>query len=306
MNGVPTWNNMTIFFVIMAIVGFSMFMGQKSPRHGTRAGWWAGLVVLLIVLSAFFGTTILRTRSVQEVRHAGQVSWSSNVADKVKEQLREVKEQTEDAVDEAKRAMNHALKRDTGDRGRSRSRVEVRIPTPPAPPAMSLTGPLKEVTFEITLPNNERAQKLEQLDRKLKEKAAEQVTQWVREGVPYQKWLTPFITPEILEARGAFPEPVEPIVEEIPRDSQLPGFGKDPLYNGTLKVVLSPPLQEFLKNETFRAIDVRLSEHKLMQQGVVFTMLLINTLAAGVIGTLCYLHRVWKSPHTERVGDNAM
>ena len=38
MNAVPAWNTMTIFAVIIVIVGFSMFMGQKHPRDGTRGG----------------------------------------------------------------------------------------------------------------------------------------------------------------------------------------------------------------------------------------------------------------------------
>jgi hypothetical protein len=297
MNPVPVWNNMTIFAVIIVIVGFSMFMGQKSPKHGSRSGWWAGLVVLLIVLSALFGTTLFRTRSVQEVRHAGRVTWSDQMKEEIKSRVREANEQAAEAVEEAKRAMNNALKH--GDQSRPRNRVEIHeLPDPPVPPIMTSTRPLKDFTFEVSLPKGERTQKLDDLEKKLKAKAADRVTAWVRETIPYRVYTGRFLTPQFLEANGAFPHPVEPEGEPIPRTGSN-GNDKDYLYNGVLKVVLSTSLQEQLIKEGFRVVGEQLQEEKLLQQSVILFILLGSTIAAGGIGTLCYLHRLWQSRNTE-------
>ena len=49
---------------------------------------------------------------------------------------------------------------------------------------MTTTAPLKEMVFKVSLPRNEGTQKLDELEKRLKDKAADRVTEWVRQNVP--------------------------------------------------------------------------------------------------------------------------
>ena len=70
---------------------------------------------------------------------------------------------------------------------------------------------------------------------------------------------------------------MEPVKGEIPRLDN----SKDPLYNGTLKVVLSTSLQQQLMNDGFRIVGERLQEEKLMQQSIIFFLLIGGTVGGG-------------------------
>src|SRR5687768_11590721 len=80
MNAVPVWNNATVLAVLIGIVAFSMYMGSRSGRHGRKAGWWSGLVVLLVILSAFFGFASFRMRGVVEERHASRPPFARDIS----------------------------------------------------------------------------------------------------------------------------------------------------------------------------------------------------------------------------------
>jgi hypothetical protein len=291
MTTTPAWTNMTIFAVIIVIVAFSMFMGRRSNDHRARGGWWAGLVVLLIILSGFFGIQSFRMRSVQEVRHAGRV-WPEGVRTEIEERVQTAREDVENALEQAKKAMGSAMRRD--DKSKQKNRVEVRSGPPTAIWTTTNQG---TVVFDVTLPSGERAQSPDQLEQKLKQRGAARVAEWVQQNLPYRTWgISEEITPDLLEKKGAFPEKIDARKEvDVPRlDYESTGL-KDTLYNGVLKVVLQPDVQQHLMNLGFTKLDERLKEEKFMQQGIIFIILMITTLSAGGIGTLCYLHRWWQS-----------
>src|SRR4029079_261127 len=107
MNSVPTWNMTYVLAVLIGIVAFSMFMGNRSARNKARTSWWGGLVVVLIIVSGVMSFTFLK-RGVREERFSDRQLWTKNIKGQVEEHVRNATEKAKDTVDQAMRSLNIA------------------------------------------------------------------------------------------------------------------------------------------------------------------------------------------------------
>src|SRR5262245_1239837 len=107
MNSVPTWNMTSVLAVLIGIVAFSMFMGNRSARNKPRTSWWGGLVVVLIIVSGVMSFTFLK-RGVREERFSDRQLWTKTVKGQVEEHVRKATEKAQEGVDHAMRSLNIA------------------------------------------------------------------------------------------------------------------------------------------------------------------------------------------------------
>jgi len=297
MIGVPAWNNATIFAVLIGIVAFSMFMGRRARQDRPRgAGSWAGLVVLLVVLSAFFGLTTFRMRNVVEERHVSHNTIGHGIQtarEELDRGMQEIKASVGDKIDEAKQAVRDALGPKERD-GKKKDRVELILGNPPSIPALPAhpNAPRVPVVFEVTITNFERSQNKEFVAEELYRKATQRVIDWVRENLPVRNVnLHGTLTRDFLKEKGVFEDPdIEG--EAVPR----PGGTTDTLFGGSVKVTLAPDLQNYLLNIGFEQLDRQLRDEKFMEQTTVLALVLVATVAAAAVGLMCYAHRTWRSP----------
>jgi hypothetical protein len=281
MNPVPGWNMTTVLAVLIGIVVFSMFMGNRSARNKPRTGWWGGLVVVLIIVSGVLSFTYLK-RGIREERFADRHLWTKEVQGQVEEQVRKVTDKAKKGIDEAMRTMSIAQEKAMkGTEARSGvTTVSVN------------TSPKEPVLLTVELPKDQASKDRKVVENRLKDLATEKVAQWLRDRMPFKGvYYKSLVSGSFLEEARAFPSPIcfDKQEVEVGSDSDE----KDTLYGGSLEILLSPVLQERLIDMGYHRIDEYLKDEKLTHQSIIAMFLGMGTLGAVGIGFLCSAHRWW-------------
>jgi len=279
-----TFNANMIFVVVALLIVLAMVMGRKNrTTHRTSYGWWIGLGILLFIGSGFLGYSKLRISPTREVRYSGR-SAIENMKDEIQNGLesardasREALEQSHEAMTQAAEQMKQALgastSKETKKSKKNSSNTTVMISKP--------TVPSVKVSWAVEVKDKDRKQKKEDVEKLLMSKAAISVNHWVTERMPLKNIYLNVVTPLWLKDRGAFPEDIDYQDEEVPRSNTIQ---KDLLWGGSMKVELSPTLQESLLELGYQQLDTVLKDNQFEAQGIIAIVLFGITCFVGLLG----------------------
>jgi len=278
-----TFNTNLIFVVVGVLIVMAMVMGRKD-RTTQRAsyGWWIGLGVLLFIVSGFLGFNRLKVSPVTEVRHSGRSAFDDvkieiqNGIDGARESIQKGMSEVTKSMEEVQQSLGAFSSTET----RSSSRAKKKSPAPPAPPAPPAV-PLSTVSWSVEVKDKERKQKKEDVEKLLLSKATSSVNRWVTERMPVQYRFLNVITTPWLQERAVFPEPIDYQTEEVPRANTSE---TDQLLGGTIKVVLSPVVQESLLELGYDQLESMLRNDQFQAQWIISIVLVGITVFVGILG----------------------
>lgn len=269
-----------IFAVVAGLVILAMVMGRKNSQR-TGFGWWIGLGILLFVISMFFSIFSLRS-SVTEVRYNDRSAFREALAEvkgNIQNAVETVRDSIQDGVQEVKDGVEEArqsIQRTTQSSGR-KSKTSSTTITVVANPNNT---PMNTVTLLVNVKDKERSQNKDEVKNTLIEKATRSVNRWASERLPIPNYAFNLVDEAWLQEHRAFPEEVEFTQELLPRvnPSEL-----DPLFGGTLKVVLTPAVQNALLEIGCTRLQTQLQDDQFTAQGIICICLLGLTGFAGLM-----------------------
>lgn len=289
-----------IFVIVGGLIVLAMIMGRKNrTTQRSSYGWWIGLGILLFIASGFLGFTQLRVGPVTEIRHSGRSAFQemkeeiragvASARDSIQKGLEEVKKSTETVQQTLETS------RSTDNRSRAKRKASS-APLPPAIPSV----PLVTVSWVVEVKEKERKQKKEDVENLLLSKAASSVNRWVTERMPLKDAYLDIATPAWLQERGVFPDPIDYQTEEVPRaNTSL----TDQLLGGTMKVILTPSVQENLIEQGYQQLELIMSNNQFQTQWIVSNVLLGITVFVGILGLVKTLvfRRMTNSPGSQTI-----
>ncbi len=274
-----------IFVVVAVLIVLAMIMGGKNrATHRTSYGWWIGLGVLLFIGSGFLGISQFRFSPMKEVRYSVQSPFPSmrdeiqNGLESARDAAREALEHSHEAMAKGAEQVQQALEAATSKENRSKTkRTSSNSGVTVSKPAV----PSKMTSWAVEVQEKERKQKKEEVEKLLMSKAAISVNHWVTERMPLRNMYLNVVTPLWLQDHGAFPEVIDFQQEQVDRAFT---DQKDPLWGGTMKVELSPTLQENLLEMGYQQLDSVLKDDQFKAQGIIAIVLFGITCFVGILG----------------------
>lgn len=262
-----------IFAIIAVLVILAMVMGRKNDNRAGW-GWWIGLGLLLVIVSGFFSFTTLSGGSTIEERYANTTNMR-DVMTGVKNDIQAGTSQVRDAVQEAMAEARASIQRSAQTNSRkNKSNATVTVVS------SSNTAPPNTVTLQVMVKDKERSQQEDEVKKALLAKAARSVNRWVSERLPIKTYYLNVVDQAWLQDHNAFPEEPQLDKEMLPRtDPSL----LDPLYGGTLKVVLTPALQSSLIDMGYAQLQTHMQDEQFTTQGIISICLLGLTGFAGLL-----------------------
>lgn len=280
-----------IFVIVALLIVLAMMMGGKNrTTHRTSYGWWIGLGVLLLIGSGFIFFTRSGSGPITEVRHSVK-----SALIEMKNQLRSgtetVRDSLEQGLDEMSKSVDQ-VQEAVGSLSSSDSKAKGKR-KPPA--VVNTTLPSGNVSWTVEVKEKERKQKKEDVDMLLLSKATSSINRWVTDRMPMKNiYLNAVITPWLQE-RGVFSEPIDYQSEDVPRANTSE---TDQLFGGTMKVVLTPAIQQNLIDLGYERLNAVLKNDQFQAQWIITIILL------GITGFVAILGLV-KTLVTRRVNGNA-
>lgn len=269
-----SFNANMIFVVVAVLIVLAMMMGGKNrTTHRTSFGWWIGLGVLLLIGSGFVFFVRTSTGPTIEVRHSGRSAFDS-----VKEQVRHGMETARESFDKSMGEVAKTFGASASSESKSKGR---RKPSELTPAVAKPAVPSVSVSWTVEVKEDERKQKKEEVDKLLLLKATDSVNRWVTDRMPLRTLAPDLVTVPWLQERGAFPDPVEYQTMEVPRVNTSE---TDPLLGGTMKVVLTPAVQESLLDLGYEQLNVVLKSEQFKAQWIITTILLGITGFVAILG----------------------
>lgn len=274
-------NPNTIFVIMALLIVGAMMMGKKNrTTHRTSYGWWIGLGVLLFIASGFIIFSRSGSGSNYEVRHSVK-SAITQVKNQIRTTIENGRESLEEGLDELSKGMAQ-VEETVNSLGTSSSKTKgKKKPSSVAPTFSMVTTPASLVAWTVEVKENDRKQKKEEVDKLLFSKATSSVNRWVTERMPLKNLSLNVVTMPWLKERGAFPEPIDYQTQEVPRANTT---DTDPLIGGTMKVVLTPEVQESLLEMGHQQLNALLKADQFQAQWIISLVLLGITLLVGIIG----------------------
>ncbi len=278
----PMWINPNMIFVIVAVlIVLAMLMGGKNrTTRRTSFGWWIGLGVLLFIGSGFIFFARSGSGSNFEVRHSVR-----SAINEVKNQIRVGVETGREALDQGREEVSKSIEQIQGafgSQGSSTTKTKgKKKPDAAASVVGKSTSPTGNVSWTVEVKEKDRKQKKEDVEKLLQSKATVSVNRWVADRMPVRNFFLNAVTTPWLQERGAFSEPIDYQTEEVPRANTSE---TDQLYSGTMKVVLTPSVQESLLDMGYDQLNEVLKSDQFQAQWIVSLVLMGITIFVGILG----------------------
>jgi hypothetical protein len=266
-------------FIVIGMVVVAILMGRRSSAGRIGSNWWIGLVVMLVAISIIFGWTRTSFRSIREERNVPARTVISEARQEIEDQAREVGRTIKDTVSELKENLEEIAKGASAESkgsGKAKSKTPPRAPTaastppPPRPPAVTKT-------WLVKLDVNERSGSEARVREYVVEKAHESVRRWVCSELPVRCYLR--FDNTVMTELGLTPDKVDIVDESFTLNGQT-----ENVYTGSMKVVLTPQLQESLKTAAFEQASRFLERQKEEEQFIVFGNLMGMACLAILLG----------------------
>ncbi len=271
-----------LFALVIGVVVMSMFWGGRSK--GSKGSWWGGLIVLLILLSLFFGFSRVKFGSTTERRYASRPAFA-DIKEEIDEAMGEAKETAKNALRDAKNAMESAMNQSNKDKkSTGQVRRSVTVNRPPEAPQM----PSVPLTWTIHIDGNDRSVDKKIVVNRIYEEAAERLRVWLSEQIPGGRYIQPIYADELKKKGVLREEDVSLFPESLPNTDGT----TTELFGGTAKLILTPQLQaKFIEDGLAYAKD-RLADEKLEQQAGTSVAIIVATICAMLLGSY-RSYRAW-------------
>ncbi|HQR07215.1 MAG TPA: hypothetical protein PLN21_10355 [Gemmatales bacterium] len=270
-----------IFVIVAVLIVLAMMMGRKNrTTHRTSFGWWIGLGVLLFIGSGFIFFARSGSGATIEVRHSVR-----SAINEMKNQIRTGAETVRDSLEQGLDEMSKGVDQVQGTIGSlgssdSKSKGKKKSSTT-APIVAKITAPTAIVSWTVEVKDKDRKQKKEEVDKLLHSKATISINRWLTERMPVKNIDLNVVTTPWLQERGVFSEPIEYQTQEVPRVNTSE---TDPLIGGTLKVILTPTVQESLLDLGYEQVNTLLKSDQFQAQWIITTILLGITGFVAILG----------------------
>jgi len=270
-----------IFVIVAVLIVLAMMMGGKNrTTNRTSYGWWIGLGVLLFIGSGFIFFARSGSGPITEVRHSLK-SAINEMKNQIRSSTEVVRESLEQGLDEMGKGVDQ-VQGTIGPLANSDSKTKgKKKPSTPAPVVVKATVPTVSVSWTVEVKEKDRRQKKEDVDKLLHSKATSSVNRWVTERMPMKNIFLNAVTTPWLQERGVFSEPIEYQTEDVPRANTSE---TDQLFGGTMKVVLTPAVQESLLDLGYEQLNTLMKNEQFQAQWIITTILLGITGFVGILG----------------------
>lgn len=270
-----------IFVIIAILIVLAMMMGGKNrTTHRTSYGWWIGLGVLLFIGSGFIFFGRLSVSPNYEVRHTVR-----SAINEVKNQIRVGIETGREALDQGLGEIGKGVEQvqgAVGSSGNNDSKTKGKKKSSATAPAVArITVPTASVSWTVEVKDDDRKQKKEDVDKLLLNKATASINRWVTDRMPMKNVRLNVVTTPWLQEQGVFSEPIDYQSEEVPRANTSE---TDQLFGGTMKVVLTPGVQERLLDLGYEQLNAILKDDQFQSQWIVSIVLMGITVFVGILG----------------------
>lgn len=284
-----------IFVIVAILIVLSMMMGGKNrTTNRTSYGWWIGLGVLLFIGSGFIFMARSGVGPITEVRHSLK-SAINEMKNHIRTGTESVRESMEQGLDDMGKGVDQ-VQEAFGSVGTSDSKTKSKKKPPASAVAVIKANvPTVNVSWTVEVKEKDRKQKKEEVDKLLLSMATSSVNRWVTERMPLKNIYLNGVTTPWLQERGAFSETIEYQTQDVPRVNTNE---TDPLIGGTMKVVLTPAVQESLLDLGYEQLNALLRNEQFQAQWIITIVLL------GITGFVAILGLV-KSVVTRRVSGYA-